>query len=107
MKKETISSMLKLSKEFDSLDYELGKVGIFKYSTHDEADPGKERLRTDITVEIGGPSTHIKFTVMTREEHTIIKDAVMAILNNRKGNLVKSLGDLCVDHVSTIGNEVL
>ncbi len=91
--------------EIDRVDYELGKQRIFNYDTLDEADPGKERLRTDITVEIGGPGAHIQFSVRTRDEHTAIKDAVMGVLNKRKQRLEYELVCLCEDTINGKSDE--
>lgn len=84
-----------ISKKIESVQYELSKMGIFNYNTLDEADPKFERIRSDITVEIGGPSTHIKFTVLTRDEHTRVKKVVESILRDRMNDLEKELSEFC------------
>lgn len=77
--------------------YNVDKFKIFGYNTLDEADPKHERVRADLTVEIGGPSTHIKFSVLTREEHTIIKDAVQSIFKKRQATAESELRLACKD----------
>ena len=58
-------------------------VALFKYDTLDEADPKFERVRSDVTFEIGGPCAHLAGTILTREEHTILKNALMEIVCGR------------------------
>jgi hypothetical protein len=89
----------------ESTEYEREKFGIFKYDTLDEADPGKERIRRDLTVEIGGPSTHIKFTILTREEHTVLYDAIKKILDYRHIELNEELNRLCRERLGILANK--
>ena len=95
MDTKTISSALK---GIEDAEYNLGKFNIFKYDTLDEADPGKERVRADVTVEIGGPSAHIKITVLTRAEHTKVKNMMTEILTTRlathQANLLQACKEL-------------
>ena len=76
----------------------LSKMNIFGYDTLDEADPKHERIRGDVTIEIGGPSTHIRFAVQTRAEHTIIKNAVESILNSRLDAANTRLETFCLKY---------
>lgn len=64
---------------------------LFKYETLDEADPKFERNRRDVTFEIGGPSTHIQSFILTRLEHTTLKNALLVIFNDRKLAAEKAL----------------
>ena len=73
----------------DRVDQELGKQKIFSYSTPDETNGHK------LFVEIGGPSAHMKFNLLDREEHDIIKNAVIRVLNSRKAVLELQLVSLC------------
>ena len=77
------NEIFEISTAIEGAEYNLNKMGIFKYNTLDEADPKYERVGGEVTVEIGGPSTHIKFGIRTRAEHTKIKDAVESILTER------------------------
>ena len=95
-----------MSKEFlniaeliDGNNYELNKLNIFNHDTLDEANPKHERTKSDITIEIGGPGTHISFAVRTRAEHTIIKHAVIGILRQREKDLNEMLDVLCQDRL--------
>jgi len=83
-------------------DYELNKMNIFNHDTLDETDPKHERIRRDVTVEIGGPSAHIKFTVLTRVEHTIIKGAVAKILHVRQNENRAKLDRICQNRAASI-----
>lgn len=56
---------------------------LFSYDTLDEADPGQERIRSDVTLEFGGPSTHYKTMILTRLEHNEIRAAIESILHKR------------------------
>lgn len=78
-----IDGIAKALEGIKNVKHNLDKFGIFNHDTLDEADPRKERIRSDITIEIGGPSTHIQITVLTRDEHTKIKSVMAEILNSR------------------------
>jgi len=65
---------------------------LFKYDTLDEADPGKGKANSDVTIELGGPCTHVKFAILTRAEHTILKDALDTLFDSRRAVLVAELG---------------
>ena len=92
--------ILEIAEAIKRNDYELGKLKIFDYDTADEANPStahERSSRSDISIEIGGPSTHIKIYVITRAEHTIIKNAVEEILRGREMQLNARLYDFCTD----------
>jgi len=84
-------------KGIEGAEYNLAKFDIFKYDTLDEADPKKERVRSDLTVEIGGPSVHIKITVLTRAEHTKVKNMMTEILTARLATHQTNLLQACKD----------
>jgi len=90
----------KISDDIEKAQYNLDKMGIFKYDTLDEADKSKERIRGDVTVEIGGPSAHIKFTILTREEHTKVRNVVETILKNRLNEANVRLDKFCVNRMN-------
>jgi len=83
------NELSKICKNIERTENDLSKMKIFRYDTLDEAGTKHERLHSDITVEIGGPSAHIKFRIVTKNEHTKIKNVVQEILDNRldKANL--------------------
>ena len=56
---------------------------LFKYDTLDECDPRIERIKRDVTFEIGGPCAPMASAIMTRTEHTILKTALVEIMNAR------------------------
>ncbi|KKM62772.1 hypothetical protein LCGC14_1518320 [marine sediment metagenome] len=96
------NEILEISQAIDDAKYNLNKMGIFKYDTLDEVDPKFERVRGDVTVEIGGPSTHIKFFVLTRAEHTKVKDVVESILTNRLNDANERLDIFCLNRGKSI-----
>ncbi len=91
--------IIKMAKKLESINYELSKMNIFQYDTLDEADPKLERIRSDVTVEIGGPSAHIKFVVLTRAEHTQVKNLVEKILNDRLEKIKFDLKGFCEQYL--------
>jgi hypothetical protein len=95
-----ISKIIKAAKSIEDAEYNIGKFRIFDYETLDEADSGKDRIRSDVTVEIGGPSTHIKFIVLTRSEHTMIKDVIAAIFKERLTHAQDNLICACKEIIS-------
>ena len=100
---EKNKEILKIAQTIERVNQHLSKMRIFEYDTLDEADPGKERSNSsDVSVEIGGPATHIKFAVLTRSEHTIIKTAVEQILNTRYVNAKMDLNSFCENHVAAL-----
>ena len=58
-------------------------VELFKYDTLDEADTKLERVRSDVTFEIGGPCAHLAGTILTRAEHTLLRNALTEIVCGR------------------------
>ncbi len=91
-----------ISEAIEDAIYNLSKMGIFKHDTLDEADPKRERLRTDVTVEIGGPFNSIKFGIRTRAEHTKVKDVVESILTNRLNDAKERLDIFCLNRGKSI-----
>lgn len=91
----------------DRVKYEKDKLGIFKYDTLDEAKPGLERIRTDLSIEIGGPSPHIKLGIQTRKEHTLLKDCITKIINDRLESLNSELDKLCKERITTAKETLL
>lgn len=98
--KEIDREFMKVTDEIESVNYNIDKLEIFDYDTLDEVDPKVERLRSDVTVEIGGPTAHLKFTVRTRQEHTIIKNAVTSILETRHALADEKLTSLCKERIN-------
>lgn len=90
-----MEDLSKINDDIEAAEYNLSKMGIFGYGTLDEADSSKERLGRDVTVEIGGPSTHIKITILTRKEHTKVKNLIETILNDRLKDANKRLDEFC------------
>lgn len=100
-KEESIKKIQGLCEELETIRYEQSKYGIFGYDTLDEVDSNyscNERIRTDLTVEIGGPSTHLKFVIKTRAEHTKIKDIAQSILSNRQELIEMELAKICTEY---------
>ena len=79
-----VRNLSALTASLERAQENLDKVNaLFKYDTLDEADPKHERIRGDVTIELGGPSTHMKTGIMTREEHTTLKECITRILTCR------------------------
>ena len=102
---ERIQALDELTRHLKMVDYNLSKQKIFGYDTLDEAPTNEVRIKSDLVVEIGGPSAHIKFGIRTRAEHTILKEAIIKILTTRKAVLTASLRGLCVRIVKEGGGE--
>ena len=98
-----LKTMTALVEKLERVEWHQSKYEIFKYETLDEANPAQDRGRgRDVTVEIGGPCAHIKFTIETRVEHTMIKEAVQAILGNRAKRLKTEFAARCHDYMAEI-----
>lgn len=89
-----------LTQSGENEEYKRRIVELFKYDTLDEADPKKERIRSDVTVELGGPCGSVRFTILTREEHTILKTALLEIINNRITTSESIIDNLCKKRIN-------
>jgi hypothetical protein len=87
--KESDIQLIKIAEELKNLNYETEKKNIFDYNTLNE-DRG-----ASISVEIGGPSAHIKLWIQTRKEHDLIQNAIVQILNSRRNALDNRLNVFC------------
>ncbi|KKN75849.1 hypothetical protein LCGC14_0377250 [marine sediment metagenome] len=77
-------NLTKLTTQLERTQEQQEKIAkLFGYDTLDEADLKHERIRSDVTVEFGGPCTHVKITILTRDEHTKMRICLDAVLANR------------------------
>ena len=95
-----MSELSKLCKASEVIKMHWSKINIFDYPTSDEIDKSGTQSRLNVTVEIGGPSTHIKFAIKTREEHTLIKHAVESILTARLDKINSDIDDYCQTRIN-------
>ena len=80
-------------------EYKKRIADLFKYETLDEANPSEERSRRDVTVELGGPCVHAKLVIMTRTEHTILREALDKIIGNRLVESNQEIDELCKERI--------
>ncbi len=82
-------------------EYKRRLIDLFKYDTLDEDDKKHERSNSrDVAIEIGGPCVGCKFTIQTREEHTILKTALMGVMNNRLLKSESEIDNLCKKRIN-------
>jgi hypothetical protein len=80
---DTLTKISKAASEVRWLDENLNKINsLFSYSL-----PGEKKYSNcgrDLSVELGGSSTHSKFCIESRAEANSLYNTVVVILTNRK-----------------------